>query len=82
MDETKVLLKDLSENQANLVKDIRDTENELVLLEKQKKTDTPGHAIEQLMQLWGNQPVKSAQDIEMFANELWKTKEQFERELK
>jgi len=39
------------------VKNLRDTENELVVLDMQKKTDQPGYAISQLMQFWGEEPV-------------------------
>ena len=47
----------------------------MVLLENQKKTDMPGYAIEQMMKVWGAQPLQTARDIEIFANELWKSKE-------
>ena len=42
----------------------------------------PGYAIEQMMKVWGGQPLQTVRDIEIFANELWKSKEQFERELR
>lgn len=34
------------------------------------------------MKFWGNEPVKTDRQIEIFANELWKSKAEFERELR
>jgi hypothetical protein len=39
MEDTKELLSELQLNQDELVKDLRDTENELVVLDMQKKTN-------------------------------------------
>lgn len=35
-----------------------------------------------MMKFWGEEPVRSDRDIEILANELWKSKEQFEAELR
>jgi hypothetical protein len=65
-----------------LVKDLRDAENDLIVLDKQKKTDRPGYAIGQMMHFWGEEPLQTDRDIEILANQLWKSKEQFEKELR
>ena len=82
MEDTRELLTNLQTNQDELVKNLRDAENELVVLDMQKKTDQPGYAISQMMKFWGEEPVQSDRHIEILANELWKSKEQFEIELR
>lgn len=82
MEDTKELLSELQLNQEELVKNLRDTENELVVLDMQKKTNQPGYAVSQMMKFWGEEPVRSDRDIEILANELWKSKEEFETELR
>jgi hypothetical protein len=44
--------------------------------------NNPGMAIANLMQKWGEDPLETKEHFRNFANELWKTRAQFENEMR
>ena len=81
MDNTNDLLKTLEKHHWNANRDLLDAETELTVLQGKETTPNPGWAVQRMMTKWGEEPLKTNQQIDMDAAVLWKTREQFEKEL-
>ena len=53
--------------------DVEHCEKDLNALEKKKKNDNPGTAVNQMLQKMADEPVYTAQDLRNYASELWLT---------
>ena len=82
MQKTREILKTLERHHEGFRQEIRDTELELNDIDvKRNELPPPGDEIFTMMEEWGKQPVLTNQQIDTRAAELWKTKEQFEKDL-
>lgn len=82
MDQTKHLLKNLEMSQMHFKNEVNLAEAELNEIElKTDKLPPPTTQINQMLTKWGKEPVLTNDQIDTRAAELWKTKEQFEKEL-
>lgn len=82
MENTKELLRNLEQSQLVFRHEVQRTELELLDIEEQSdRKSIPGNAISHLLQKWAAEPVLTNEQIDKRAAELWKTKEQFEKEL-
>ena len=50
--------------------------------ETQNFGKNPGVAVKDLLKRWSVEPLETAKEIEEYANELWVTREEFEKELR
>ena len=50
--------------------------------ENQNFGKNPGVAVKDLLKRWNAEPLETAKEIEQYANELWMTREEFEKELR
>ena len=75
-------VQDLRNNNLDLKSEIRQTEKELNICEQENAGRNPGVAVKDLLKRWSVEPLQTAKEIEAYANELWVTREQFEKELR
>ena len=68
----------LTENNKEMKHDVEHCEKDLHALEKKKKNDNPGSAVNQMLQKMADEPVYTAQDLRNYAGELWLTAQKFE----
>ena len=72
----------LETNQDALKSQVKRTELEMSTIEDMTSHKEPGEAINGLLQKWNAEPVLTNKQIDLKAAELWKSKDQFEKELR
>lgn len=72
----------LNQNNNDMKHDVEHCVKDLEELEKKKKSENPGLAVNQMLQKMADEPVYTAEDLRNYASELWLTAEKFEEQLK
>jgi len=77
-----LLLDDMNMNNDNLGTSIMTYEKEIEKLENDKDGHKPLQKLQDLLDKWSKEDIKTDDDLANFACELWQTVEEFEKELK
>ena len=76
------MLKELDDDQKDFGREVATIEREMKYLEQGRKVPMPGAALSTMLNKWAEEPIDSPVQFSEYILGLWKSREQFEQELR